>query len=387
MSVIVPIKPIPNPPSPPVAPQSPAKLVFLDNLKVFLTLLVILHHAAITYGASGGWFYQEVKHTVLPDALVLTAFVATNQCYFMGLFFFISGCFVAASFARKSPWQFALDKVVRLGVPAALFVFLVYPLTIWLGYYPFSWASFSADMPRLLADLSPGHTGPCWFVAILLLFNLLALALRKLLLGWAARMPTLRASDYLLVGLVVGMVSFVTRLVFPDGYSVFNVQLSYMPQYLFYFVIGVVMGAGRVVQLAASQKIAPWLVPSILLMTGLMTALAILLDTTPFVGGINPYSIYYSMSQGFMSVALSIVALVACYRFANESAWLLGFPARAAYGAFFIHAPVLVGLTLLLQPLSLMPMFKFVLLGLLGVPLSFALGYLLARLPLLKRVF
>lgn len=30
----------------------------LDRLKVMLTVLVVFHHAAITYGATGDWFYQ-----------------------------------------------------------------------------------------------------------------------------------------------------------------------------------------------------------------------------------------------------------------------------------------------------------------------------------------
>lgn len=388
MSVVVPIKPDRKPaPNPPAEPQHSAKLIFLDNLKVFLTVLVILHHAAITYGGSGGWFYQEVKHTVLPDSLVLTAFVVTNQCYFMGLFFFISGCFIATSLARKTPRQFVQDKLIRLGIPVLLFVFLLYPLTIWLGYYPFTWTSLCADMPRLLMDINAAHTGPTWFVAVLLLFNLLAVALWKPLSRLAQHLPELRAGDYVLVGIAIGVVSFVTRLVFPDGFTVLNVQLSYMPQYVFYFLAGLVMGVGKVIQLSANQKVAPWLVPSLLLIAGLMTAVTILLDTSPFVGGVNPYSIYYSMSQGFMSVALSIVALVLCYRFANRQPWLGGIPARAAYGAFFIHAPVLVGLTLLIQPISIMPMVKFLLLGGLGVPLSFMGGYLLTKLPWLKRVF
>lgn len=390
MSVVVPLKtdrkPAPHPPALSAMPRPP-KLVFLDNLKVLLIALVILHHAAITYGGAGGWFYQEVKHTVLPDALVLTAFVATNQCYFMGLFFFISGCFIATSLARKTPQQFIADKLMRLGIPVLLFVFLLYPLTIWLGYYPFTWTSFTGDMPRLMSDLNIAHTGPTWFVAVLFAFNLLAMALWKPLSRLAVALPELRAGDYLLVGLVIGIVSFVTRLVFPDGYSVINIQLSYMPQYVFYFLAGTVMGAGRVVQLAASQRVLPWLIPSVLMMAGLMIALAILLDTKPFVGGVNPYAIYYSMIQGFMSVALSIVALVLCYRHANHRAWWSGFLSKGAYGAFFIHAPVLVGLTLLLQPISVMPMLKFVLLGCLGVPLSFVLGNMLANLPWLKRVF
>jgi glucan biosynthesis protein C len=29
---------------------------FIDRLRVVLTALVILHHTAITYGGSGGWF-------------------------------------------------------------------------------------------------------------------------------------------------------------------------------------------------------------------------------------------------------------------------------------------------------------------------------------------
>jgi glucans biosynthesis protein C len=303
MSVVVPIKPnrkLDTRPPVSVPPPVPAKLVFLDNLKVFLTILVILHHAAITYGASGGWFYQEVKETILPDALVLTAFVATNQCYFMGLFFFISGCFVAASIARKGARQFVLEKLVRLGIPVLLFVFLLYPLTIWLGYFPLTWVSFSTDMPRLLTGVDGAHTGPTWFVAVLLLFNVLAVAFAKPLSQLAQRLPELRWGDYLLVGIVIGILSFITRLVFPDGYTVLNVQLSFMPQYLFYFIAGVVMGPGRVVQLASHQKVKPWLVPSLVLITGLMTAVGILLDTAPFVGGFNPYSIYYSMSQGFM---------------------------------------------------------------------------------------
>jgi glucans biosynthesis protein C len=367
--------------------ESKARLVFLDNLKVFLTLLVILHHAAITYGGSGGWFYQEVKQTILPDALVLTAFVATNQCYFMGLFFFISGCFMAASLARKTQRQFVLDKLLRLGVPVLLFVFALYPLTIWLGYYPFTWASARADLPKLMLDIHAAHTGPTWFVAVLLVFNLLAVALWNPLSRLAGRLPDLRAGDFLLVGIVIGMVSFITRLVFPDGFTLLNIQLSYLPQYIFYFMAGAVMGAHRVVPLVCNQRVAPWLVSSILLISGLMIAVGILLDTSPFVGGINPYSMYYSMSQGFISVALSIVALTLFYRHANRRPWWRGLLSRAAYGAFFIHAPVLVGLTLLTQPISLTPMLKFVLLGCLGVPLSFALGYLLTNLPVLKRVF
>jgi len=43
--------------------QAPAakssRLFFIDNLRVFLIILVIMFHLAITYGAAGSWYYQD----------------------------------------------------------------------------------------------------------------------------------------------------------------------------------------------------------------------------------------------------------------------------------------------------------------------------------------
>jgi len=32
---------------------------YVDRLRTVMTVFVILHHTAITYGAIGGWFWQE----------------------------------------------------------------------------------------------------------------------------------------------------------------------------------------------------------------------------------------------------------------------------------------------------------------------------------------
>lgn len=367
--------------------QTSARVFYLENLKVFLTILVILHHAAITYGGDGGWFYQEVKHTVLPDSVILTMFAATNQSFFMGLFFFISGCFVASSLAKKTAQQFLVDKAIRLAIPVFLFIFLVYPFTIWIGYYPFTYASFIADFPRLLTEIKAEHTGPAWFIAVLLIFNLIALLFKSSLIKLSQTRKTINGFHCLLVAFAIGVISFLTRLVFPDGFVVLNIQLSYLPQYLFYFFAGVVLSKTGVTKLAESQKIIPWLIPSLVLLAILAVAVSILLATEPFRGGTNPYAIFYSFAQGFQSVGFSLVCLVWFYRVANQSAWWSGYPARAAYGAFFIHALVLVAIAIALKPLVMAPVLKFLLLGGLGVPASFVCGYWLARLPLLRRVF
>ena len=63
------------------------RLHYVDHLRVLLTALVILHHAAITYGAPGGWYYREDPVNGLAAEVLLVLFVATNQAYFMGFFF------------------------------------------------------------------------------------------------------------------------------------------------------------------------------------------------------------------------------------------------------------------------------------------------------------
>jgi peptidoglycan/LPS O-acetylase OafA/YrhL len=67
-------------------PSASSRNAGIDALRASLTLLVVFHHAAVTYGAMGSWFYQEIKPSHAPSSLVLTLFAAYNQAFFMGLF-------------------------------------------------------------------------------------------------------------------------------------------------------------------------------------------------------------------------------------------------------------------------------------------------------------
>ena len=81
--------------SAPVPAAPPARLPFLDHVKVFLTALVVLHHCACAFGACGeGSWYLIVKGGGGPRAfrLCVKTFVTWNQAYFMSLFFFVSAC-------------------------------------------------------------------------------------------------------------------------------------------------------------------------------------------------------------------------------------------------------------------------------------------------------
>ena len=55
---------------------------YIDRLRSVMIALVILEHAAITYGASGAWFYHEREPSGAPTSLLLTTFAATNRIFF-----------------------------------------------------------------------------------------------------------------------------------------------------------------------------------------------------------------------------------------------------------------------------------------------------------------
>ena len=93
----------------------------IDALRASLTLLVLFHHSAVTYGAMGSWFYQEIEPSHAPSSLILTLFAAYNQAFFMGLFFLIAGSLTPGAIARHGAAQYLRERLIRLGAPAPHF--------------------------------------------------------------------------------------------------------------------------------------------------------------------------------------------------------------------------------------------------------------------------
>ena len=102
------------------------RLLFVDNLRSFAIILVFLVHIAITYGASGLWYYKEGQLQG-PEYYVFLAFTCVCQAFFMGLLFLLAGYFTPASYDRKGPGQFTLDRLTRLWLPVGVFIFLIDP--------------------------------------------------------------------------------------------------------------------------------------------------------------------------------------------------------------------------------------------------------------------
>src|SRR5579859_3799128 len=150
------------------AAQRPIRLFFVDNIRIPLSMLVVIAHLANVYGGPGFWYYKEGT-TDQVAANLLSYLVIVNQNFLMGLFFMISAYFMPESYDRKGPLLFLKDKLLRLGIPLLIYDLLLNPLTLYIGgAVPIPFGQFLKQY--LLHFPGPGN-GPAWFLLVLLLFT------------------------------------------------------------------------------------------------------------------------------------------------------------------------------------------------------------------------
>lgn len=141
---------------------------YLDKLRVFLTCVVIFHHTAIAFGASGGWYYKSSELWKGWSQALMSLVMGIDQSYFMALFFFISALLMPASYERKGVFAFLKDRAIRLGIPLLIYIFFLNPAIVGLVG---ELRGVAVDWGRLFWHY---HTpGPMWFVLTLIVFELL----------------------------------------------------------------------------------------------------------------------------------------------------------------------------------------------------------------------
>lgn len=193
------------------------KIHYIDNLRVLMTVLVVLHHTVICYGGPGSWYYMD-KTTNEGALIAMTVFVATNQAFFMGFFFFLSALFTETSYLKKGQRQFVTDRLKRLGIPVLFYSFVLSPVLNFL-IYKFGdkgQATFIQYLSGYDDWLDPGVL---WFVLALLLFTLLYVAFTP---ARKKPKPALRSfpsnTAILFFALGLGIISYLVRIIFPIGW-------------------------------------------------------------------------------------------------------------------------------------------------------------------------
>ena len=373
-----------------------ARLYFVDNIRVLLTVLVILHHLMITYAGTGRWYYNEDRQDVL-TGYAGGFFCSINQAYFMGLFLLISAYFVPGSYDRKGPGHFLKDRLIRLGIPLALFSWVINPLFVYAFFFqdirmPF-WRFFPGEYFKTNPLIG---AGPLWFVEVLLIFSLVYVLWR---LVFRAR-PVDSAVDtrfpgngpIALFALLLGIAGFLVRVVFPmDGYTFkpLNLQPGFFAQYIALFVVGLIAYRRNWLLGLPDRTGRLWLgiaVLLILLWAPMMVLNGAINDDNSFKGGANWQSLLYTLWESFLCLSMCIGLIYAFRRTLNRRGKIAGFLVPNAYTAYIIHAPVIITLAFAVRDVMLYPLLKWVLVALVAVPLCFGLSWLIRKIPYTDRV-
>jgi glucans biosynthesis protein C len=386
--------------------NTPERSSYLDVVKLLLTVLVVGVHAAITYGATGSWFFHDPVQD-FPTSVALSFFNIYCQSFFMGLFFFLSGLFTPRSIERKGTARFVLDRVVRLGIPLAVFFFVINPLTEYAGYRAAHPAGLGL-LPYLrvgLFRLGGTGTGPLWFVQALLGFSILA-AIAAVLFpaigqgaprtddaagGAATPRPARTILGLLGIGLAVGVASFVARQWFPLMTSVSNLQLGFFPQYIVWFALGIAAGRRGTLERLMTMSPRPWYwlsLPCALLLPAVMVAGGALengLDA--FTTGLTWQALAYALWEQVSAVVFSMAILSFARRHLGSPGPLVRVASRNAFVTYVFHAPAIVWIAYAGLALHLPPAVKWVLLVVAGCAATVLLGELvLKRIPGVRRV-
>jgi hypothetical protein len=379
-------------------PSASCRLDYLDNLRILLCGLVILHHAAIAQGASGEWLLVDQAAEGV-QGILLTLFCAVNQAFFMGGFFFLAGYFVPSSYDRRGPVRFAAVRLTRLGIPLLVYAFLIAPAlraSMQVLAYGFD-GSFAEAFVLQYQSLRGVSLGPLWFVESLLLFSLVYVILRAVFsrhshAGGQPNSPSPRWTAILALGMLLGIISFLVRLAYPTGRELpwLNAQLGYYTQYVALFFVGTIARRRRWIETFPGTERRRWFWISMALVLVMPVFVALgggtSGDVRVFFGGLTWQAAAYALWDQILGLAM-LVWLVLLFRdrFCRSTP-LTNELARGTYAAFLLHAPVLVLVTIAFLPLVVPSLPKFVLVGSIAVFGCFLLAAIVRRLPLARRV-
>ena len=161
------------------------RINFLDNLRTFLILLVVILHSGLVYEAvlENSWIVVDPmkNNSIGLIRMYLDLFV-------MFSIFFISGYFIPFSVKSKTSWEFIISKFKRILLPWAIAVFTLIPAYKFIFLY-----SRGLEQERLISyfhffaragsDLSFFSNNPTqnwlWFLPVLFIFQLIYLAFSK----------------------------------------------------------------------------------------------------------------------------------------------------------------------------------------------------------------
>lgn len=377
----------------PRPPTGAKRMLYLDNLRLSFTFLVILHHVCLTYAANSGWyFYQRLDDPF--TNIVLNILMGVGRTWVLASFFLISGYFTPGSLDRKGTWWFIKDRFIRIGIPLAIFALLIRPTMVFLLKRDTLSLQYSyLENIFLLKNAAPG---PAWFLEVLLVFSLAYAAWRAL--TRSSRQRDRKARPFpgngaiILFILVLAAFTFVMRVYLPSEKQIFHLRLGNYAEYVAFFFGGIVAYRNRWLEKLTDATGKQWTV-----ITGMAVCVYILFIVEAWVageslsflrGGFSLKTLITTYVGTFIALGSSICLVYLFRTYLNGQPGVIAPMTQDAYAVFIFHSPVIVAVTYYMQGMAVLhPFIKFLSAFVVGTALCFLLcHYLVRKIPYAKRV-
>jgi fucose 4-O-acetylase-like acetyltransferase len=377
---------------PTVSPTTYPRLFYVDNLRTALTVLVVIHHAAIGYSNIPAWYYVEPPTD--SSATLLDVLVLLNQAFFMGAFFLISALFVPGSYDRKGARRFLGERLLRLGVPLLIWLLVLRPLVTVGDYIEGREAAIQqgTELPYWQYYVLSFSPGPMWFVEVLLVFSALYVLWRRLTghgrhAAGSAPAPGRAPGAVAIIGFTVGLAlaTYLWRVVVPMDFQVFGMPTpAYLPQYAALFTVGLV--ASRRGWPAGLSRTAGRVGFATAAVAAVAIVLVLVSSGDAILGHGTLASLVMASCEQALAVGLTLGLLVLFRERLDHQGRRGRFLSVHAYAVYLIHPLVLVALGYTLGGLQAPAVAKFALLTVLAVPLCWVVASLVRALPGARKV-
>lgn len=332
---------------------------YLDNLKIFLTLLVIFHHAGQAYGNGGAWIYMPSNHDEFMPWI--WHFFSVNACFFMGLFFFISGHFAPKSYDKQGFAVFVKKKLLRLGLPLVV---------------------VGGVISLLCGKFEIAHL---WYVESLLLFCLVYALLRR-------KFKPLEESDgpqltiWLLgaIATAMGIGGCLIRSVSPQDHWIWPLGIIPLPmepahylQYVMMFVLG----------LLSSRFL--WLEKMSNRVGGTSLAIGLAFALGEYLRGDNSWGAlvwqYFGLYESMLCIFVSFGLMWLFRQRMNVTSKFLEWCSAQSFGAYVVHLPLMIVIQNMFDKVWMGALGKFLFIGVATTVVSYLVAWMLRCIPGVKR--
>ncbi len=210
---------------------------------------------------------------------------------------------------------------------------------------------------------------------------------------WSSLPPSYRKIGIFVLALALA--SYLLRIIVPMGKTVLDFPtLAYLPQYLSFFVLGVIayrrdwfravpssMGRrGFVAAVVATLVLFP------------IPILGILGGTFGFLGNGTWPSAVYALWDSIFAVGMTLAAIPFFRRYFNAQNKLGTLLSQESYAVYIIHCPIIVMLAYTLYLLYALweldpgTLLKFGIASIIVVPICFAAAYMIRKIPGVARI-